>query len=325
MNERIGKALTLERVKTLVSSEWPYEMHGMVRSVSEQDENDLMKDLIDLHIHAFPDIRPRTPRDMIEVCKDGSKVGMCAMVFKDHFTQTADRAYLTQRYIDEWAVREGVRPVQVYGGMALNYAVGGLNPEAVAKAALYPRFKVVWFPSVDSFNQRREEKREGGLYILNEDGTLRSEVEEIVATVAGAKEKIMISTCHITPEEVIALSRETKKKRVDLVVDHATQELTRLSLDQMKEVVDNGGYVGLFACSCLPNMYVPVCDPVEAIKVVSELGPEHLVVASDFGQVLGMQPVEGFRLFVRALASLGISKEDIETMGKKNPAKILGI
>ncbi len=70
---------------------------------------------------------------------------MEAVVFKNHVTHTADRAFL---------VRKHVPGIKVFGGITLNHAVGGLNPQAVEWMwRMQGGFgRVVWFPTFDADN-----------------------------------------------------------------------------------------------------------------------------------------------------------------------------
>ncbi len=60
----------------------------------------------------------------------------------------------------------------------------------------------------------------------------------------------------------------------------------------------------------------------EAIRV---LGADHCIIATDLGQALTPVPIEGFRAFLTLLAEQGITRKEMETMGKKNPAWLLGL
>jgi len=64
---------------------------------------------------------------------------MAAVLVKSHYTLTADRAAIAE------AVVGGIR---VVGGMALNAAVGWLNPDA-AEYALNMGAVQIWMPTLD--------------------------------------------------------------------------------------------------------------------------------------------------------------------------------
>jgi hypothetical protein len=80
-----------------------------------------LRGLIDFHTHAAPDVFGRAVDDE-ELASLAAGREMEAVVFKSHVTITADRA---------WLCRKHVPGVKIFGGVTLNRAVGGLNPQAV--------------------------------------------------------------------------------------------------------------------------------------------------------------------------------------------------
>jgi predicted metal-dependent TIM-barrel fold hydrolase len=63
----------------------------------------------------------------------------------------------------------------------------------------------------------------------------------------------------------------------------------------------------------------------EVIEVIRKAGPQQCVLATDFGQVFMPSPVEGLRMFILSLMNQGITREEIDIMVRKNPAKLLGL
>ena len=94
---------------------------------------------IDLHCHPYPDLFPRLADDF-DIVRAARDAGMRAIMLKCHHESTVSRAYLVQRVVP------GIR---VYGGIVLNFYVGGLNPAAV-EASLRLGGKEVWMPTVDA-------------------------------------------------------------------------------------------------------------------------------------------------------------------------------
>jgi hypothetical protein len=96
---------------------------------------------IDFHVHSAPDAFARNISD-IDVAELAARRGMRAIVLKNHITMTADRAAL---------LAEVVPGIDVFGGVVLNHAVGGLNPAAVEVMATMSggRGRVVWLPTRD--------------------------------------------------------------------------------------------------------------------------------------------------------------------------------
>ena len=81
--------------------------------------------------------------DDIDVAVLAKRKGMRGLVLKNHVTMTADRAVL---------VMKTVPGIEIFGGIVLNNAVGGINPAAVEWMHRMSggRGKVVWLPTFDS-------------------------------------------------------------------------------------------------------------------------------------------------------------------------------
>lgn len=79
--------------------------------------------MIDLHIHSDPDSMPRSV-DALEACRIAQQRGLRAVVLKNHFEPTASLA---------WVAAQQTPGLQVFGGIALNRTVGGVNPAAVER------------------------------------------------------------------------------------------------------------------------------------------------------------------------------------------------
>ena len=101
--------------------------------------------VVDLHVHSDPDVDPRSLDDA-QVATKYAEAGARAILLKNTYVATSDRAYMT---------RVGVPGIEVFGGIVLNKQVGGLNPAAIqAMAQMRGRYgKAVWFPTRDAQQQ----------------------------------------------------------------------------------------------------------------------------------------------------------------------------
>src|SRR5258708_11446529 len=108
---------------------------------------------IDIHVHSDPDAFNRSLDDF-EVARIAARKGMRGIVLKNHVAPTADRAALVSR---------AVPGIEIWGGIALNRAVGGVNPAAVEwfHRMSGGRGKAVWLPTLDSDNQHKILKEPG--------------------------------------------------------------------------------------------------------------------------------------------------------------------
>jgi hypothetical protein len=78
--------------------------------------------VIDLHAHVAPEttlLNYQRSLDAIEAAQIARIYGMRGLVFKEHTTETASWAYL---------VSQIVPGIELFGGIVLNRAVGGINP-----------------------------------------------------------------------------------------------------------------------------------------------------------------------------------------------------
>src|SRR5262249_39239990 len=106
--------------------------------------------VIDIHAHADPDSMARSI-DAIDLARLAQSRGMRGLVLKNHYESTASVAFL---------MRKEVPGLEVFGGIALNLAVGGINPVAVERMAMVKGGygKVVWMPTYDAENHVRDSK-----------------------------------------------------------------------------------------------------------------------------------------------------------------------
>lgn len=288
--------------------------------ISEAAE--ILSGAIDLHVHSAPDLRPRKGDDF-EIARQASEAGMNAVVLKSHVEPTASRAQLTQKLFPK---------VRVFGGIALNYSCGGLNPLAVEVAAAMGA-KIVWMPTISAANNVShagiEKSRAGlamaggrpGITITDDRGMLVPEVSAILETIR--RNGLILATGHLSRSEVKLLVREARKAGVDkILVNHPELEITRLSQADQKELAASGAYME--RCFVVTKMPSPVAIS-EIASAIREVGPQYTVMSTDFGQTNNAWPAEGMLEYIESLLTHGISRREIELMVKSNPAALLGL
>src|SRR5919109_1498404 len=79
--------------------------------------------VVDIHAHSAPDSVPRSI-DALALVKLAKERGFRAIVLKNHYEPTASWAALA---------RAQTPGIEVFGGIALNRTVGGVNPAAVER------------------------------------------------------------------------------------------------------------------------------------------------------------------------------------------------
>lgn len=268
--------------------------------------------VIDLHVHTAPDVRPRLMDDL-EFAQVAAMEGMSAVLLKSHHTITADRASLVNKQV------EGVR---VFGGLALNTYVGGLNPAAV-EAALALGARQIWMPTLTAENHlRRHHEARVGINILDQDRKLLPEVFEILNLIA--ESGVILGTGHLSVSEIIVLVDAARKAGVrHILITHPELPVVGMELEIQEALSGPGVYferAGLV--TRLKEHSVPLSVIARAVK---RLGAEKTVLVTDLGQVFNPSPMQGMREMIAGMLELGISQREIDQMTKENPAHLLNL
>ncbi|MEE3366815.1 MAG: DUF6282 family protein [Planctomycetota bacterium] len=279
--------------------------------------------LIDFHVHSGPDSFTRSTTDF-EIARIARARKMGALVLKNHFTMTADRAVLAERATGQ----------RCYGGIVLNRAVGGLNAEAIRRMVTFTgdRGKVVWLPTFDAANHvRRFEEKRPAVEVVR-DGKPVAALAEIFSLCA--KHDLVLETGHSSATECLVLLAAARRAGVKkLIVTHAMADPIRMTIPQMKQAAKLGAKL---ECVWMTNLAGPTshlasmrlwkkvttADYARAIKAV---GTDHFLLSSDLGQYLNPIPTDGMKRFALELAAEGFSRRDILKMGRDTPAALLGM
>lgn len=155
----------------------------------------VMQGIIDMHIHAGPDVRARKLDDL-ELMEASVQRGVRAIVLKSHNVPTADRAYLVNRVAAE---KYPDAKFTAFGGLCLNRPVGGLNPDAV-ETSLKLGAKVIWLPTNTAENHYRKNGKDPSKgVVVTRDGKAVDELQDIFALVK--QYNAVLATGHIGAEE----------------------------------------------------------------------------------------------------------------------------
>jgi hypothetical protein len=271
-----------------------------------------LEGVIDLHVHAAPDSRPRSITAM-EVARIARRQGMRALLFKDHYTQTASTAYL---------VHQEVPGIEVYGGIALNASVGGINPIAVENMAKMAGGlgRVVWMPTFDSEHGHLTGRPNPNHVPVSSKGELLPKVIEVLDVIA--RENLALATGHSSPAESLLLIREAKKRGINrIIVTHPLLQAVGMTIAQQKEAAQMGAFI-----EHPYNVMIEGRAGADAIiKAIREVGPEHCILTSDLGQPGNPIHPDGLLFFFQRLRQQGITQQEIDLMSKTNPARFLGL
>ena len=266
--------------------------------------------LIDLHVHTAPDTRPRFGDD-IEITRAAAEAGLRAILIKSHWTLTADRATIAERVVG------GIR---VFGGLALNASVGWLNPQAVA-VALQMGARQIWMPTLDLAGPSGFRSKEP--MVCDDEGSIRPVIHEIVDMVRQAD--AILGTGHLPVAETVALVRLARERGLrKIVVTHPEASFIGMPVATQKEINGEGVYFERCYNDVTP-LEGPAVTLAEIAAQIRQVGIDHTVLSSDYGQAEHPAPTEGLRDFLAGLLDQGFPWSDLERMAGNNPAYLLGL
>jgi hypothetical protein len=279
--------------------------------------------LIDFHTHCAPDVFGRAVDDD-ESAQAYRARGVEAIVLKSHTALTADRA---------WLVRKHNPGVKAFGGIALNGPAGGINAEAVQwmwrMQGGYGR--VVWFPTFDADNHVKHFKdAPEGIKVVGADGKVLPSVREVLKVCA--QQKLVVCTGHASPVEALAIAEAARDAGCDrIVITHAEFEVVNMSAEQMKKAASLGAKMEICAMGPLmgPNAHLAwmrhwrQVTYQESAGHIKAIGAENFILSTDLGQTGNPSQPDGYAMLVTGLMGQGVTKEQIRTMGREVPGKLL--
>ncbi|MES9536307.1 DUF6282 family protein [Actinomadura sp. NPDC000600] len=285
----------------------------------------VLRGTIDLHCHSGPNPFPRR-FDHADAAVDGERIEMRAIVVKSHHHNTV----MDLLAMGDRLARSSTR---VFGGIALNSQVGGINPYAVAMC-LRMGGKAVWFPTFSS-GRHIECHPEGGGFptatvdvpsdrvdVHDDAGGLLPEVHEVLDLIA--ESGAILSGGHLPPETIAQLFDEGRRRGVTRMVINHPNFVIGAEPEQCLELVRGGAYVEHEVGMYDPEGYRK-WDPKDLLTWIEKIGPEHTVLASDLGQANRPLPVDAFIRVGSALLDLGLSESDLRQITCVNPARLLGL
>jgi hypothetical protein len=293
---------------------------------------ELLRGAIDTHVHIAPDVVGRKIDDL-SLAKRFNELGLGGFLMKSHYTSTAERASV---------VRAAVPGVSVFGAIALNRAVGGMNPVAVEIAAREGA-RTVWLPTVDSENESREETqfprgakapvwmelqrelRAAGVAIdpvpvVDSGGAVLAETRAVLRTVA--RHGLLLATGHLARDEIFAVVDAALEEGVrDVVITHPDFPSQSLSFEDQTALADRGAL--LERCFTTPHTGKTTWDYIfEAIRAT---GSERSVLSTDLGQTANPPVEDGLGLMVDRLLAVGFDEEEVHVMAVGNTRRVVGL
>lgn len=282
--------------------------------------DNILEDAFDLHMHPAPDRVPRS-QTMASVARQAAAAGMAGIVIKSHIGDTT----LACRVLEE-ALQPRCR---ILGAITLNHMAGGISPESVGQA-LDLGAAIVWFPTVSARHHLGIWGRHpayikdpgfAGISVIGSGGRITAEAREVVSLIA--ERKAILATGHLSPRESLLLLETARTAGVEhLIMTHVSEEVTAMPLDEQEEAIALGALVEhcfMGATACCPG-HVALS---EIARQIDQVGADHVLLTSDFGQVENGPIVAGFAAWIGRLRDIGVAPAAIDQMIRENPRRLL--
>lgn len=271
--------------------------------------------VIDLHLHTAPDVRPRSIDDLT-AAREVVRHQMGGVVLKNHQAPTADRAAVA---------RLAVPGAQVFGGVVLNHAVGGLNADAV-EACAQAGGRMVWLPTFGAAHHLRQSGAAGaaGIPLLDRHGRASHALQAVFEVVA--THGLALATGHASPIEILTAVPEAIARGVRrVVITHPENRISGLTHDDQIRLATHTGvfFERVYARQNADGSWDP--NMQRNIAAIRAVGVASTIVATDLGQPENVGWIEGLTAYLRGLRTAGFSDDALATMSRQNPAQVLGL
>jgi Family of unknown function (DUF6282) len=292
---------------------------------------ELLHGAFDTHLHIGPDVVERKIDD-ISLAHRFAELGMAGFLLKSHYTSTAERASV---------VSAAVPGVRVLGAIALNRAVGGMNPLAVEVAAREGA-RTVWLPTVDSVNESHEreappgakvpvwvklqlELREQGIEIdpvpvVDSDGNVLAETRAVLATIA--RHQMVLATGHLGRDEIFSVVDAALTEGVgEIVITHPEFPSQNLSVADQRALAERGALLE----RCFTTPHTGKVSWEHWIENIRATGAAHSVLSTDLGQIFNPAVEDGMALMVDRLLAAGFDDDEVHAMAVVNTRRVAGV
>jgi Family of unknown function (DUF6282) len=293
---------------------------------------ELVRGGVDTHVHISPDVVERRIDD-VALARRFGELGLAGFILKSHYLSTAERA----------SVVRGVEPdMAVLGAIALNRAVGGMNPLAVEIAAREGA-RVVWMPTVDSMIEQEHlaeaestgaklpvwarvqlELRERGIESKSvpavADGEVLAETRAVLEVIAA--HGLVLATGHLGRDEVFSVVEAARDAGVrEIVVTHPDYPAQDFSVEEQVGLADAGALIE----RCFTTPHTGKCSWERWLEGTRAVGAERTIISSDLGQVQNPPVEDGLPLMVDRLLEAGFSEEEVRIMAVDNTRRLAGL
>ena len=283
--------------------------------VSAKTVDALVEGSIDLHAHFGPDSKIDRSVDLTTLLETATALKMRGVALKSKDYPTQPYAYLGKQQFPD---------IEPLGALCLDHDVGGMNPDAVKTSGRLGA-RIVWLPTFSStMDMGLVGRADLGISCFDREGELTKDTIAVLEQIK--RYDMVLATGHISNEETMAAVRKAKDmdmKRIIITHPITAHRGGTPTMDVMKEYASMGCYIEHCLIGLMPRTQAITGE--ELADAIRELGPQHCIMSSDFGQLWNPPPASGMKMFIALMLAQGLTDEEVEVMVKTNPASVSGL
>jgi len=277
----------------------------------------LLRGAVEMHFHVDPPTQI-SPGGNLDNLRTARSLGVRAVVLKSHGESSAGVASLLGKDMPD---------MRIIGGIVLNREVGGINAVAAERLANMKGRpgRVVWLPTKDSVATLKRNPSKP-VVPLSKDGQLLPEVKQLIALIG--KHDLVLATGHSAAEDALLVFKEGRAQGLKrMIATHPMDNVGKMTMEQMQQAVKLGAVLELDFRHMVEE---------GGIDVIKTVGAEHCFISEFWTYGLPLEsespylPIEYGGLervgrFIEQMHANGITDQQLDTMIKINPARLLGL
>jgi hypothetical protein len=292
----------------------------------------LVRGAYDLHVHVAPDVMRRRITDL-QLARRCWDVGLAGFVLKSHYVSTAERAAVVNEALGG--------EVRAIGALALNAAVGGMNPLAVEIAAREGA-RILWMPTVDAANHRvtGRDLPEGAtppmwlalqhdldaqgitvdpVPVFDDAGQPLPATREVLRL--AARHQLVVASGHLSASETRALADAAFEAGVrHVIATHPDFPQQDMGLDDQVALARQGAFLE----RCFTTPFTGKYEWARMVDNIRATGAGQTIVTTDLGQPHNPPVEDGLALMADALHGAQFTDQEITTMIVTNSRLLAG-
>lgn len=267
----------------------------------------LLQGAIDLHCHSGPAAMPRI-LGHTQAMQEAEEAGFEVLLYKDHYYPGMNHVAVLNDVFPEKRIR-------LYSGVALNNALGGINPYAVDHCVALGG-QIVWMPTFSAKNHieayaaksfpktARPMMPPTPLSGVDANGRLTDDLLKCLDLIAAGN--IILAGGHLPVNEQFLMFDEAKKRGVQKMMVNHPSYLIGCSDEDIRGLVSMGVYMEHSICMFVTSR-AQQHTTADLLHLIDVAGAEMTILGSDLGLTQAPKPVDGYRMIVSDLIEAGAS------------------